>query len=188
MLLIKRYPNRKLYDTEAKQYITLEGIADLVRQGKEVQVIDHASGEDLTSLTLTQIIMEQEKRQSGLLPHSILAGVIRAGGDRLTAIQRSLASSIGLLSQVDEEINRRIQTLVDLGELTEQEGQRLIDLLLNTNIPAREGTHITEDELDKILARRQVPTRKDLQDLFDKLEELNAKLEQATQTNEQTPQ
>ncbi|MGD8735253.1 MAG: polyhydroxyalkanoate synthesis regulator DNA-binding domain-containing protein, partial [Anaerolineae bacterium] len=55
MTRIKRYPNRKLYDTEAKQYITLEGIAALIRQGNEVQVIDHATGEDLTALTLTQI-------------------------------------------------------------------------------------------------------------------------------------
>ena len=53
MPLIKRYPNRKLYDTEAKQYVTLEQIAELIRSGKDVQVIDHESGEDLTALTLS---------------------------------------------------------------------------------------------------------------------------------------
>ena len=68
MPVIKRYPNRKLYDTTAKQYVSLEGIADLVRQGAEVQVVDHATGEDLTTLTLTQIIVEQERLQSGFLP------------------------------------------------------------------------------------------------------------------------
>jgi polyhydroxyalkanoate synthesis repressor PhaR len=57
MPLIKRYPNRKLYDTEAKSYITLEGVAALIRNGEDVQVIDHESGEDLTTLTLTQIIL-----------------------------------------------------------------------------------------------------------------------------------
>ena len=63
-MIIKRYPNRKLYDTEAKQYITLEGIASVIRSGQEVQVIDHVTWEDLTALTLSQIILEQEKRQS----------------------------------------------------------------------------------------------------------------------------
>ena len=51
MLVIKRYPNRKLYDTTAKQYITLEGIAARIRDGEEVQIVDHATGEDLTTLT-----------------------------------------------------------------------------------------------------------------------------------------
>ncbi len=67
MVVIKRYPNRKLYDTIAKQYITLDGVAELVRQGSEIKVVDHASGEDLTAFTLTQIILEQEKKRMGYL-------------------------------------------------------------------------------------------------------------------------
>jgi len=68
MPVIKRYPNRKLYDTQAKQYITLDRIAELIREGTDIQVIDHASGEDITALTLSQVIFEQEKRQSGFYP------------------------------------------------------------------------------------------------------------------------
>ena len=59
--IIKRYPNRKLYNTETKRYITLDGISTLIKQSNEVQVLDHTTGEDLTTLTLTQIIFEQEK-------------------------------------------------------------------------------------------------------------------------------
>ncbi len=62
MPLIKRYPNRKLYDTEAKRYVTLENITEMIQKGEEVQVVDYESGEDLTNLTLTQIILEQEKK------------------------------------------------------------------------------------------------------------------------------
>ena len=72
MPIIKRYPNRKLYDTDAKRYITLDGIAELIRDGAEVQVVDHTTNEDLTAVTLTQIIFEQEKRNSGFLPKSVL--------------------------------------------------------------------------------------------------------------------
>ena len=81
MRLIKRYPNRKLYDTEDKMYVTLNGIAELIRDGHDVQVVDHTSGEDLTAVTLTQIIFEQEKRQSGFLPRSVLTGLVQAGGE-----------------------------------------------------------------------------------------------------------
>jgi polyhydroxyalkanoate synthesis repressor PhaR len=63
MLIIKRYANRKLYDTTAKQYITLAGIADLIRQGVEVRVIDHETGDDLTAVITAQIIFAQEKAQ-----------------------------------------------------------------------------------------------------------------------------
>lgn len=76
MLLIKRYLNRKLYDTQARRYITLDQIASLIRQGVDVQVIDHGSGEDLTAITLAQVIAEQEKKQSGSVPSSVLADLI----------------------------------------------------------------------------------------------------------------
>ena len=88
MLIIKRYPNRKLYDTEAKKYITLDGISDLIRDGQEIQVLDHASGEDLTAVILTQIIFEQEKKNSGFLPRSVLRGLVQAGGDTIGSLRR----------------------------------------------------------------------------------------------------
>ncbi len=63
---IKRYSNRKLYDTQDKQYVTLADVAGFVRNGEEVKVTDHVSGADLTSATLAQIIFEEEKRNSRL--------------------------------------------------------------------------------------------------------------------------
>ena len=62
---IKRYPNRKLYDTEAKRYVTLDELAGLIQAGADIQVIDHESGEDLTNVTLTQVVLEQQKKSSG---------------------------------------------------------------------------------------------------------------------------
>jgi len=116
VIAIKRYPNRKLYNTETRQYITLEGIADLIRKGEEVQVTDHTNGEDLTSLTLTQIILEQEKKQSGLLSKSFLTGLIRTGGNHLSAIRRE---SMTILEEQLEKRLRQLQipTHTDLREL-----------------------------------------------------------------------
>lgn len=175
MPVIKRYPNRKLYDTEAKQYITLEGIAELIRSGKEVQVIDNASGEDLTALTLTQIIFEQEKKQSGLLPRSVLAGVIRAGGDSLSALQRSLSSPRSFLQHVDEEIKRRVNELVGRGEIPEAEGEHLLGKLLSPVIAPKAAI---QQEVERALDGRNIPTREDIDKLSSQLAALADKLEE----------
>ena len=71
-VLIKRYPNRKLYNTDAKRYITLDTIAELIRDGNDVEVRDHETGEDLTGVTLSQIIFEREKRIAAIYPVSCL--------------------------------------------------------------------------------------------------------------------
>jgi len=184
MVVIKRYPNRKLYNTEAKEYITLEGIARLIRQGEEIQVMDHTTGEDLTALTFTQYILEQEKKQSGLLSNSFLTGLIRAGGDRLTALQRSLFSTTSLWCQIDEEIKQRIQALVSRGELTNKEGESLIGKMIeegkrqSEERATRNLSLINQEQLEKYLVQLQIPTRTDLQHLHHQIEELSSKLEE----------
>lgn len=60
--IIKKYANRKLYDTRTSSYITLEGIAELVRDGHEIKVVDRETGQDLTQVTLSQIVLSEEKR------------------------------------------------------------------------------------------------------------------------------
>lgn len=181
MPVIKRYPNRKLYDTQTKQYITLEGIAKLIRQGQEVQVVDHATGEDLTALTLSQIIFEQEKKRSGFLPKSVLEGLIQSGGHTLGVLRRTLASPLGLLHQVDEEIAQRLQILVDQGELTEEEGSRLHNKLLAQSRRPDDKRWPSEQDLECLLLERGVPTRDDLQQVIEQLETLAAKLDDIEQ-------
>lgn len=177
MPVIKRYPNRKLYDTQAKQYITLEGVAELIRRGEDVHVVDNASGEDMTALTLTQIIVEQEKKQSGLMSRSVLANIIKTSGEGLSALQRSLASPLGIWHQIDEEIKRRVQALIKQGELTEKEGQGLLEKLLAQKFRPPEAKLPTQDDIERVLVERQVPNRSDLQSLMEKLEALSASLD-----------
>ncbi|MBK8432648.1 MAG: pesticidal protein Cry15Aa [Chloroflexi bacterium] len=182
MLVIKRYPNRKLYDTEAKQYITLDGISDLIREGTEVQVLDHATGEDLTTVILTQIIFEQEKKQSGFLPHSVLRGLVQAGGETLTSLRRTLASPLEMFSHVDEEIRRRVNTLVKAGDLEGEEAESLLDKLMAQGVrateAAREAILPTREELSHKLAELGVPTKDDLSSLRAQLDSLEAALEE----------
>ncbi|MBN2549976.1 MAG: polyhydroxyalkanoate synthesis regulator DNA-binding domain-containing protein [Anaerolineales bacterium] len=111
--MIKRYPNRKLYSTETKQYIKLEEIAALIRQGEEIQVTDHVSGADITALTLTQIILEQEKKKTGLLTISVLIGLIRFSGVGLLALQQQIPTraDIQRLNHQLEELAAKIEEI-----------------------------------------------------------------------------
>ncbi len=81
--VIKRYSNRKLYDTERSKYVTLDEIARMIKAGEEVTIIDNETKEDLTSVTLTQIIYEEEKRESRM-PLAMLRNLIQTGGEALT--------------------------------------------------------------------------------------------------------
>ena len=184
MPVIKRYPNRKLYDTEAKQYITLDGVATLIREGKDVSVVDHATGEDLTALTLAQVISEQEKKRSGFLPQSVLAGLIQAGGDTMDALRRTLANPLNLARQVDEEIERRVGTLVSRGVVAAEEGRRLREDLLGSTPAEADALWPDDEDLERLLARRNFPTRQDLRQLLEQLDDLVDKLDEATREPE----
>lgn len=178
MVVIKRYPNRKLYDTEAKQYITLDGIAGLIRDGQEVQIQDHTSGEDLTTVTLTQIIFEQEKKQGGFLPRSVLTGLVQAGGDTLGVLRRTLASPLEMLGHVDEEIQSRIQNLVKQGELAEEEAHHLLSKLVSSKAKLLpKPLAASEEAISHLMHKHGVPTREDFRHLTDQLDALSAALE-----------
>lgn len=177
MPLIKRYPNRKLYDTAAKQYVSLDDLARMIRQDEPVQVVDHATGEDVTNLILVQIIVEQERQQGGFLPAAVLTGLVQAGGNTLATLRRSLAAPLDLLRQVDEEIQRRVEQLVSLGELAEDEGRRLAQRLLALGSDRAEEPPPDDAVLEQRLQARRLPTRADLQALSDRLDQLLAEVE-----------
>lgn len=177
MIIVKRYPNRKLYNTSAKRYITLEGVAQLIRDGEEVQIVDHATGEDLTALTLTQIIFEQEKKESGFLPRSVLTGLVQSGGQTLSSLRRTLALPLNLGLHVDMEIERRLQSLVASGQLTEEEASTMGEKLLTTSASTQDTKLPSEEELEKLLIERGIPTKNDIQELSALLDDLFAKLE-----------
>lgn len=135
MPVIKRYSNRKLYDTESKRYVTLDDVAEFIRRGDDVRVVDHVTGDDLTSTTLLQVIFEEEKKIGGLLPQVVLTRLIRAGGEAVSSLRSRLAG-IDPFQMIDEEIRRRVREQVQAGRLSEDEGARIIDLLTRKPLQA----------------------------------------------------
>jgi polyhydroxyalkanoate synthesis repressor PhaR len=92
--VIKRYANRKLYDVQESRYVTLEELEGLIRAGKEISVVDATSGEDLTSVALAQIILENERNRRAALPTAFLHQLIKHGEAWQDFVQTSLRASM----------------------------------------------------------------------------------------------
>lgn len=114
MKVIKRYQNRKLYDTQDSCYVTLEDIRDMIKEGLEIQVIDNASKEDLTSVTFAQIIFEEEKKQKGILPLNTFKQIIASSGEVLKElVQKSWESGIKEIKQVQTFVDKQIKPALE---------------------------------------------------------------------------
>jgi polyhydroxyalkanoate synthesis repressor PhaR len=101
--LIKRYESRKLYDTEESRYVSLDEVADWIREGQEVCVLDNASGSDVTAQTLTQIILDEGRKGTSLLPAELLHDLVRVG-------QRAVETGV---EQMHHKVDRFVQTSID---------------------------------------------------------------------------
>jgi len=106
--VIKRYTNRKLYDTVESRYVTLDEIAQMIKAGAEVKIIDNRSKEDLTSVTLAQIIFEEEKKRSQM-PLGVLREIIRHGGEAVAGFYQEKVGS--RLTAGIEDVKTKTETL-----------------------------------------------------------------------------
>ncbi len=99
-LLIKRYASRRLYNTESSDYVTLEDIAGFIRAGREVQIVDLKTGDDLTRQYLLQIIAEHESRGESVLPIEVLTDLVRSyTAQAQSVVPQFLAMSFDMLRQ-----------------------------------------------------------------------------------------
>jgi len=99
--IIKRYANRKLYDTEHSRYVTLDQISEMIRNGDDVKIVDNKTKEDLTTVTLAQIIFEEEKKQRSFLPLGAMRNIIQSGGEWFAEAQRRVQSILPLARKHD---------------------------------------------------------------------------------------
>lgn len=99
-LLIKRYASRRLYNTETSDYVTLEDIAGFIRDGREIQIVDLKSGDDLTRQYLLQIVADHESRGESVLPIAVLTDLVRSYTTQAhSVVPDFLASSFEMLKQ-----------------------------------------------------------------------------------------
>jgi polyhydroxyalkanoate synthesis repressor PhaR len=121
--LIKRYGNRKMYDTQASRYVTLDGVTELIRSGEDLRIIDNESGEDLTAVTFAQIIYEEEKRKSGLLEVPALRWIIQQGGATFQEILSRVDQGREAIENVREMAEERVRHLMQRSETKHGDGE-----------------------------------------------------------------
>jgi len=145
--VIKKYPNRRLYDTEESRYITLADVKELVMNKVEFEVIDKKSGEDITRTILLQVISEQEQQGDAIMSEDFLAQIIRAYGSVVPDfVTKYLEQSMTLFMQQQKYLKGQLQSVVGtdpisaMTEITQQNFaklQSLQDDLLKQFAPTR---------------------------------------------------
>lgn len=113
--VVKRYQNRKLYDTSDSCYVTLEDISEMIKQGEEVQIIDNTTKEDLTAVTLAQIIFEEQKKKTHVLPLGTFRQIIQGGGEALRDLVVRGAREIGHVREfVDDKVRPAVENIQNI--------------------------------------------------------------------------
>ncbi len=138
--LIKKYANRKLYDTHTSRYITLEGIAQLVRDGHDIKVVDRDNGQDLTQITLSQVVLEEEKRGPGR--------IVDAGGemlhDRGQAVLDYVRRTLSLPGDLRNQVETRRESFESMADDTIERALRRL------RIPTHRDIERINQRLDRI--------------------------------------
>ena len=140
--LIKKYANRKLYDTRTSKYVTLDGIADLVRAGHDIRVMDRDTGNDITQVVLSQIVLTEEKRG----PQRLVDAGADAIHDRGQALLDYVRKTLNVPGELVSEVERRrgnLEGMVD--EAIERTLQRL-------KLPTRRDIDRINERMDKLAA------------------------------------
>ena len=124
--VIKRYTNRKLYDTVESRYVTLDEIAEMIKAGAEVKIIDNRTKEDLTSVTLAQIIFEEEKKTSKMSLET-LRDMIRHGGEVAQRFMEGTQAELrGRVEAVRAAAEQRVQSILKQGQQTSDKAKELV--------------------------------------------------------------
>jgi polyhydroxyalkanoate synthesis repressor PhaR len=196
-ILIKRYANRKLYNTQTSRYITLKGIAELIEQGEKVTVVDNETGDDITSVALSQILVDTE-RSNGAVPQTLISQILERGGDVLyQALRRGVDDATGGLEDLQEKMRRMVEFTergrarsprsstseesAERGESkTSEEGssqrerQRMSDWVA---FASPDFDHLVQGAVERVFKLLDLPRRSDIEQLNARLDRLATAME-----------
>jgi polyhydroxyalkanoate synthesis repressor PhaR len=151
-IILKKYANRRLYDTERSAYITFNQVADMIRQGRQVEVIDDQTKENVTSSILIQIILEEARKKNELLSVPLLHLIIQYGDNILSEffdkyLQQTIKNYLAYKSAFDEQFRKWLDLGMDLSDI----GQKLLSGI----IPAPAFFNQSSDSTDHQKKKRQ---------------------------------
>jgi polyhydroxyalkanoate synthesis repressor PhaR len=166
-VLIKRYANRKLYNTDTSRYITLKGIAELIEQGEEVRVIDNETGDDITSIALSQILVDSE-RTNRAVPRTLLSDLIQKSGDALYgALKRGVGDASEGIGELQRNVRRAIRT-------REEEAKHFREAIYDVRA---EWDSAIQGAVERVFKALDLPRRTDIDALNRNLERVAEALE-----------
>ena len=124
-VVLKKYANRRLYDTQKSIFVSLSQVADLVKQGREIEIRDDKTGEDVTAFILTQIVLEEVKKKTLLLPVSLLSLLIRYGDTVLSEffdkyLEQTIKTYLAHKSAMDDQFQNWLELGQDFSNLTQK--------------------------------------------------------------------
>ena len=126
-VLIKRYGNRRLYNTETSAYVNYQDLTEIIRAGHDIQVIDSKTGEDVTKSILIQVILEEEKSKNSILPAQFLFQLIRSQEESMhDFFQNYLSASFEAYMKTRQEFDRRFKGWLEMSVSAPQIWEKFI--------------------------------------------------------------
>ncbi|MDM8554898.1 polyhydroxyalkanoate synthesis regulator DNA-binding domain-containing protein [Desulfococcaceae bacterium HSG7] len=177
---IKRYANRKLYDTIDKKYITLTQLTAMIKKGVEIYVIDNQTGDDITASVLAKMIAHGDKEAGENLSTGALMRLIRKGGDTVADYAKKYTSIWqSALSLAEDETDKLVNKLVKDRELSKSEGRNLKKEIISytENLKSWIGTTI-DKRVKEILGVMNLADRQHIVQLTDTIDALSEKVEE----------
>ena len=172
MVIIKRYSNRKMYNTESKAYVTLDEISYLVQTGGEIQVIDHLTGADITAATMSQVLARQEKKMGGRIPQVMLERLVQLSGLTLFSMRESMKAFLDPVAYMSSDITRRLDLLLQKNQIDASLYEEFKKLLL-------------DPDLDPVLIRNEedepAASIEEVKALLNQIDDLEKELEKLEQ-------
>jgi polyhydroxyalkanoate synthesis repressor PhaR len=153
VVIIKKYANRRLYDTESSSYITLERLAEMVRQKREFRVVDAKSGDDITHAVLTQIVMDEEAGGTTMLPVNFLRQLIGMYGDRMQSmVPQYLEASLDAFQRNQSQLRDTLAGAFTAGPFAEI-ARRNMELFQSAAAAAKPAGEVPSPDPDDEVAR-----------------------------------
>ncbi len=167
--VIKRYANRKLYDSTAKRYVKLEELAELVKSGQEIQIIDNSTGADITSVVLSKVLSEviSDTTKNGHVNPSVLREIIQKRSDAVVDyVKQGIEASVRTVKDVEQQLQQQLQ----------QSWKRVTGQQEPTSSPTEDFKLIIqrmiEESMQFLINRMNLPTRTEINELHKRLDEL----------------
>ena len=174
-ILINRYASRRLYNTQTSEYVTLDEIAELIRQGHDVEIRDRKSGEDLTRQFLLQIITEQESKGENVLPVDVLTGLVRSYSTAAQGLlPEFLSRAYGAFSQQQNAMMEKMSQMPGMPAAWQKQQAEMMRQMMSAWMP-RVPTATTEPEAEE--EKPASTAEKELADVKAQLAELMRKVD-----------